>query len=97
MARERMVTRTINQVTVEVLALNTETCEVTKPEYVLGGEQTPDTAMKALKKMYETATFKLVQVTNMQSKEILVGMSEQEFIKYAKVLPPRTNVESKED
>lgn len=93
MSRERMVTRTVNEVVVKVLAMDVTTCEVTKPEYTLSGEHSEETALKAIKKRYETETYKIVAIQEMTTKEVLLGMTEEEFLKYAKVLPPRTKVD----
>ena len=89
MARERMVTRTINETTVNVMVLDVTTANVTIQPFKLSGTFTTDEALKACKKRYDTDTIKLVYVDSMEETEILYGMPEDEFMKYAKVLPPR--------
>lgn len=90
MARERMVTRTVELTVAEVMTLNTDTAEVRIIPYEIGGGLTdPEAILKAVKKIYESATVKCVAVKNVSVKEILYGMTEQEFIAHAKVLPPR--------
>ena len=90
MARERMVTRTVTTTTCEVMCVNVTTAEVQVKDYTLTGEQTKETALKQLKKLYETETEKIVNVNAVSLNETLYGMTELDFIKLAKVLPPRT-------
>lgn len=93
MARKRMVTRTIIQTTGEVMCLNVTTAEVTINTYTIGGSYDSDALLKALKPIYETEELKLVTVQDYHENELLLGMEEDEFIRYAKVLPPRTTKE----
>ena len=89
MARERMITRTVEQTKVRVMALDVNTVEVHFIETTIGGAYTEESLMKKLKKMYETDDFKLVHIEEQETEEVLLGMTEEDFIKYAKVLPPR--------
>lgn len=92
MARMRMVTRTVEVINVEVMAINTETAEVTRPVYTVTG--VADSAIeKAVRKLYETDTVKIVKILSTSRTECLYGMPEDEFIKLAKVLPPRAVTE----
>ena len=94
MARERMVTRTVELTIAEVMTLDTTTAEVKTVAYEVGGGLTEEKAvLKAVKKLHETDTFKCVAVQSITVKEILYGMPEIDFIKHAKVLPPRTKNE----
>lgn len=91
MARERMVTRTVELSVAEVMTLDTTTAEVRVIPYEIGGGLTDNALiLKAVKKLHETDTFKCVAVQSVSVKEILYGMTEQEFISHAKILPPRT-------
>lgn len=91
MARERMVTRTVELSVCEVMCMDTNTAEVTIKTYEIGGGLTDSkTLLKAVKKLYETDTFKCVAISKVTQKEILYGMPESQFIKLAKVLPPRS-------
>ena len=90
MARERMVTRTVSETTVTVMCVNVTTAEMTNKVYTLGQVSNQSDALKALKKLYETDTFKLVAVVSMEVSEQLYGMTEVEFIKLARKLPPRS-------
>lgn len=94
MARERMVTRTVELSVAGVMTLDTTTAKVEIIAYEIGGGLTDEKAiLKAVKKLHETDTFKCVSVQSVTTKEILYGMSEIDFIKHAKVLPPRTKTE----
>ena len=98
MARERMVTRTVMVTKVQVICLNVETVETTINTFELSGNFTSkEQVLKALKKLYETETFKVVAVQELFENEVLYGMLESEFIKIAKVLPPRGNKSNEED
>lgn len=90
MARERMVTRTVVVTTVEVMCLDVTTANVEVKDFEISGTFTDnETALKVIKKHNETATYKCVAVQSMKETEVLYGMSEIDFIKLAKVLPPR--------
>lgn len=91
MARERMVTRTVELTVAEVMCLNTVTAEVSIRSFDIGGGLTDEKAiLKAVKKLHETSTFKCVALQSVSVREILYGMSEADFIAHAKVLPPRS-------
>lgn len=91
MARERMVTRTVELSIAEVMTLDITTAEVGIMYYEIGGGLTDEKAiLKAVKKLHETDTFKCVSLQSVTTQEILYGMSEADFIAHAKVLPPRS-------
>lgn len=95
MARVPMVTRTIVTTKVNVMCLDVEKGEpfndvVTVPRTYKDNE----TLLKKVKPLIETDTVKAVHIVNTEEIETLYGMSEQEFIEHAKVLPPRNNIES---
>lgn len=95
MARERMVTRTVSTTTIEVLVINIETSEVGTKHFILGLGMTKDekSMLKASQKMMneeaQNELWKCVAIKAVKEEETLYGMPETEFIKYAKVLPPR--------
>ncbi len=91
MARERSVTRTINVTTVKALTMDITSREVSTQDFTISGD-TPsqETALKQAKKLYETSTLKIVAIESMTTVEKLYGMSEVEFLKYAKELDPTT-------
>lgn len=89
MARKRMVTRTIMQTSAEVMTIDVTTAEVQVRSYGIGGQYTNEDLLKKLQKLFQTDTFKLVHIESQECNEVLLGMDEEEFIRYAKVLPPR--------
>ena len=91
MGRIRMVTRTIDVTVVKVMCLNMDTMQGEVRTFeVTGLHENNDNIMKLVKKLYETDTVKPVAVVDVEIKEVLYGMTELEFIKLAKVLPPRS-------
>lgn len=101
MARERMVTRTISFTEVTVISMNIETVTPTREVIrVAGVFDNEKTLLKKLKKRYETDLYKIVAITDTVVVEKLYGMSEEDFIEYAKELPPRSSqatAETEED
>lgn len=94
MARERMVTRTVVTTMVDVLVINIETAETATKSFVLTQNMVKDekTMLNNSQAMLEKECgemWKTVAVKNVKEKETLYGMTEQDFLKYAKVLPPR--------
>ena len=90
MARERMVTRTVELSVCEVMCMNTTTAEVEIRTFEIGGGLSDEKALlKAIKKLHETDTFKCVAISKVTTKEILYGMPESRFIELATILPPR--------
>ena len=90
MARVRMVTRTVNVTEAEVMCLTVSTAEVSTVKFKLSGNITESTeALKLVKKQHETKDFKPTAVLSLNTKEVLYGMTEEQFIKLAEVLPPR--------
>jgi len=72
------------------MCLEVTTADVQVNWYELSGTyDTNEAVLKALRKVYETETFKVVAVQETKEKEVLYGMKEIDFIKLAKVLPPR--------
>lgn len=89
MAKERMITRTIEVATYSVMTLDIETAEARVIDYKITGTVNAE-PLKYLKKLYETDTLKLVAITAEARETALYAMAEQDFIKLADVLPPRT-------
>lgn len=95
MARERMITRTVSTTTIDVLVINIESAEVGAKSFILGQNMTKDekTMLNNAQKMLDdetgTTLWKCVAIKNIKEEETLYGMTEQDFLRYAKVLPPR--------
>lgn len=95
MARQRMVTRTVNVTTCEVMGLVISQAAVSTIKVQLSGAYADkDSALKAVKKLHETEDYKPTAITNMFTEEILYGMPEEEFIKMARIMPPRKDYTS---
>lgn len=90
MARKRMVTRTVEQTTAQVMTLDVTTAEVQICTYDIGGRYTDEELLKNFQKLFQTDTVKLVHIESQTCNEVLLGMDEEDFIRLAKVLPPRT-------
>lgn len=98
MARIPMVTRTIITTKVNVMCLDVQAGEpcnkvVTVPRTYKDDE----VLMKKVRPLLETNTLKAVHIVGKEEIETLYGMPEQDFIQYAKILPPRSNSNTGEE
>ncbi len=88
MARERMVTRTVSTLQVSVMVVHMETKQVetvtVEIPYTDNAKQVEKLVRNSLKE-----GLAYVQCIDATQKETLYGMPEAEFIRLAKVLPPR--------
>ena len=85
-----MVTRTVQYTVATVLALNTDTAEPFNETLHLSGIFKDTKAiLKACKKLLDSDTVSVAKVVDVTTEEKLFGMSEQDFLMYAKELPPR--------
>lgn len=92
--REPMVTRTIVTTKVVALGMDIETCEPGNKVFILPRTYKDDKAiMKELDKHTEDENFKCVKICSTEVIETLYGMTEAEFIRLAKELPPRTKAQ----
>ena len=94
MARVRMVTRTVVSTVFTVMVVNNETKTVENEVVIIPSadnmtEKALDTAIR--NDIPEGKLF--VQVVSSEKTETLYGMTEEEFIRHATVLPPRTAAE----
>ena len=92
MANKYNVTRTIITTTVTALTINPETMETDTKVFVYDGIEKEDKTkiLKHLRKRNETETCSLVSIVKVETTEQLYGMTEEDFIKYSKVLNPVT-------
>lgn len=91
MARVPMVTRTIITTKVSVMCLDIETGEPCNESVVVPRTYKDDEKLlKKVKEVLETETLKPVHIVDKKEIETLYGMTEQEFIDHAEILPPRT-------
>ena len=96
MANVKMVTRTIEQTTAEVMCVDTNTAQVSINTYTIGGSYTDEDLLKKLKKLFENSGLVLIKIENQKTDELLLGMKEDDFIRYATVLPPRNSKKENE-
>lgn len=97
MARVPMVTRTITTTKAIVMCVDVEAGEPFNKEVsVLRTYKDKASLLKAVKPLIETETIKAVHIVDKTEIETLYGMTEQEFIEHATVLPERTTNPKKE-
>lgn len=89
MARERMITRTIEGINAEIMGIDTVNNMVTNTSYHFTGIFKNDDEILARAKADTVDSFIPVKVVSTMKTEKLYGMSEADFMKYAKELPPR--------
>ena len=89
MARERMITRTIEGINAEIMGIDTANNMVSNTSYHFTGIFKNDDEILARAKEESTDNFIPVKVISTMKTEKLYGMSEVDFMKYAKELPPR--------
>ncbi len=94
MARVPMVTRTIIATKANVMCLDVQAGEPCNRVVTVPRTYKDDEAlMKKVRPLIETETLKAVHIVDKEEIETLYGMTEQEFIEHAKVLPPRSTTE----
>ena len=92
MARVPMVTRTIITTKVNVMCLDVQVGEPCNKVITLPRTYKDDEAlMKKVRPLLETETLKAVHIVDKEEIETLYGMTEQDFIEHAKLLPPRNS------
>lgn len=90
MARERMVTRTIECTLVEFLAVDIVTTNTRKDYTYVTGNVAPEKMLEAVKRLEETDTCKVVAILSQERHDRLYGMKEQDFFSLAIELDPET-------
>ena len=95
MARVPSVTRTIQTTKANVLCIDLSTEQPFTQSVILPRTYKDERSMlKKIKPMLENETVKVVHVQNFTVESTLYGMTEEEFIKAAEIMPPRkTNEE----
>lgn len=91
MGRAKMVTRTVVGTKIEVMVFENTTNEVTTITQTIGG-QFADSAklFKAAEKAINSDTLKVLKIVTSEPSDKCYGMSEADFLKYAKELDPKT-------
>lgn len=98
MARERMVTRTVTTHEVSFKMFNLDTMKLEEKKVTFGIDTIIENNDKGLTIINARLTLdnvngKAVMIDSIVDNETLYGMTEVEFLKHAKVLPPRTIIE----
>ena len=96
MARERMVTRTVEEAEVEAMYVNVSTQQVGKTTLKISATVGQGKALAYIQKNLQTDDMKYVAITSYNVHEYLYGMPEQEFIAHAKILPSRTTADAED-
>ena len=92
MRKERLVTRTMNVKDCNVMTVRVSDATVQNTLYTIVNVE-DGKELEVLKRQYEDSDVKIVAVVGMTKREVLYGMEESVFLKYARVLPPRTTKE----
>ena len=95
MSRERMVTRTVEEATISALIVHVAEQKTGNAVYRISATIGEENALKYIQKHFDTDSVKTVAILSYSVSQTLYGMPEADFIKLAKVLPPR-NVASEE-
>lgn len=95
MAKERMVTRTVNATEVDVFCIHKDTKETFISTVVLGGKYKDDDALfKAARKQIDTPEVKAISIEDKRTVTHLYAMPEADFIRTAKIADKEAKVES---
>ena len=88
--REKMITRTVTATVATVMGVEISTAKAFTEEITLTGSFKDNAdLLKAIKKQ-DSSEKVYATIISTKEQETLYGMPESEFMKYAKVLPPRT-------
>lgn len=92
MAKKPMITRTIQTTEVTVLCMDIQQGEPFNKDVTLPRTYKDNTAMlKAAAALIDTDEVKAVHIVRSEVKETLYGMTEEDFIANAVILPARSN------
>ena len=95
MAKVKMVTRTVKVTEANVMCLDIERGEPFNECVTISGVfDNPEKLLKACKDVIDTEAKKAVAVVEKKEIEQLYGMTEQDFISFAEILPPRQTKDS---
>lgn len=96
--KKRMITRTIKVTHATVMALDIETAEPFNMVIdIIGTCNNEADMLNKCKVIADTERVKVVTVVGSEVEELLYGMSDQEFIKHAEILPPRKKSEDENE
>lgn len=90
MVKEQLVTRTLVTTTATVLYVELSTGKTSKRTIdVVGQYDNDDELLEKVKEAYQPEGFKAVHVTGKKEEKHLYGMTEDCFVKHARILPLR--------
>nr|DAJ86906.1 MAG TPA: hypothetical protein [Caudoviricetes sp.] len=90
MKKEKMVTRTFTRTHFEMMSVNTTTCDVTVTDEIMDAVFKSDAdLLKHCQSIYNNEDTSIVKCTITSTEDILVGISESDFLRYGTILPPR--------
>lgn len=95
MANKKMVTRTVISSVVTLMTVNLETAEVENKEIELSGQFKNEKQILSVLEKNKTLlgeAIKAVQVLEVNPKETIYGMTEQEFIATAKPMDAKRHI-----
>ena len=98
MKKEKLITRTIESTTANIVVFNTTTASVEKQELILAGNLSETDAEKEIRCLFENEkVYKFVMIENLEVVSKLYGVTESAFLEIAKELPPRKANETQEE
>ena len=90
MKKEKMVTRTFTRTHFEMTSVNATTCEVIVTDEIMDASfKTAAELLKHCRSIYNDENNLIIKCTITFTENILIGLSESDFLKYGTVLPPR--------
>ena len=85
-----MITRTFTRTHFEMMTVNLITCEVGITDEIMDAVfKTDSDLLKHCQSIYNNKETTVVKCTIVKTEDILIGLSESDFLKYGTVLPPR--------
>lgn len=90
MKKEKMITRTFTRTHFEMMTVNTTTCEVSVTDEIMDAVfKTDADLLKHCQSIYNNEETTVVKCSITTTEDVLIGLSESDFLKYGTVLPPR--------
>lgn len=88
--RERMITRTVKTANCTCTIANLVESKICTFDFAISATISEKDRLKAIQKIYDTDSVKVLNIVNVTYTEVLYGMLEDDFIRKAVILPPRT-------
>lgn len=90
MKKEKMITRTFTRTHFDMMSVNTTTCEVSVTDEIMDSVfKTDNDLLKHCQSIYNSEETTVVKCTITNTEDVLIGLSESDFLKYGTILPPR--------